>query len=192
MRRLKFSHVHSLILGVALLALAKYPTSAQQAASQGVNAQPLISQLAAVFSHGQVVQQVQLSGSATWYAGSLEDTGTVNLTASTSGSSQMQLALATTGSRTETSTGSGLNTTCQWAGADGVAHQIESGSCLRPALWFVPALSLSLRYYPAVLGSPISGLVPSAPVQVSIVFSRANSCKANSRRVAFRVQQLLT
>jgi hypothetical protein len=31
---------------------------------------------------------------------------------------------------------------CRWAGADNTPHEILSGACWRPALWFLPGLSL--------------------------------------------------
>jgi hypothetical protein len=118
----------------------------------------VLGQLSKAFSGVQVVQSIQLSGNATWYAGSLEDTGTVSLTASTNGSSQMQLALASTGQRTETQTGTGSSANCQWAGADGVAHEVDLGNCWRPALWFLPSLSLYPSQLPSYLGIVDLGL----------------------------------
>jgi len=98
-------------------------------ATPGANPNSTLGQLAAAFSGGQVVQQIQLTGTATWTAGSLVDSGTAALTASTTGSSQMQLNLASTGQRTETQTGTGSSAVCQWAGSDGVAHQLSVESC---------------------------------------------------------------
>lgn len=100
-------------------------------------------QMSAVFSKGKNIQKVQLSGNANWYAGSLEDSGPVELTASTDGSSQMQLSLSASGVRTESqdpSTAGGGK--CHWAGNDGKAHEIRSGSCQISTLWFLPALFL--------------------------------------------------
>lgn len=160
MRNSRLSRLHSLFFGIALFACAGSAAFAQQTSQQGVSAQTLISQLAAAFSGGQVVEQVQLYGDATWYAGSLEDSGTVSLTASTSGSSSVQLALTTTGQRTEIATGTRAGASCQWAGADGVAHEIKSGSCLRPVLWFLPALSLQPALAPSNLSAVDLGVGP--------------------------------
>jgi hypothetical protein len=112
----------------------------------------ILSQMSQAFSGGQVVQQVSLNGSATWYAGSLEDTGTVSLTATADGSSQMQLSLSATGNRTESQSGKGTNAVCQWAGNDGVTHSIDLGNCWRPALWFLPMFSLQASLTPSELG----------------------------------------
>lgn len=137
--------IHSLA-GITLLALPM-PT----AFAQGASASNVLGQLSAAFSGVKVVQSVQLSGNATWYVGQEEDSGTVTLTAATNGALQMQLALASSGERTESQTGLGLSSSCQWAGADGVAHEIQSGSCWRPALWFLPAFSLQPSLLPANL-----------------------------------------
>lgn len=91
-------------------------------------------------------------GSAVWHSGSLEDNGTVTLTASADGSSQMQLQLDATGPKNETQSGSGWTAKCQWSGADGVAHEIDFGECLRPT-WFLPALSLQLSSASSDMGA---------------------------------------
>jgi hypothetical protein len=133
---------------------------AQTSTAQGVSASGLLGQLSTVFSNGQVVQSVQLSGSASWYAGSLEDSGTVTLTASTTGSSQMQLQLSSTGQRTESQTGTGSSAACEWAGANGVANAVSLGNCWRPDLWFLPALSLQPTLLPSYLTAVDLGVSP--------------------------------
>lgn len=121
----------------------------QVGSAQFANAAGLLTQMSAAFSGPVAVHKVQLSGEATWHAGSLEDAGAVSLTASDSGSAQMQLNLATTGQVTEIQTGVGSRARCQWSGADGVPHNLGPGNCWRPALWFLPALSLQ----PSVLSA---------------------------------------
>jgi hypothetical protein len=133
----RFSRLYAILFGISLFIVLA--TSAQ---AQGGSAGGALNQLSMAFSGGKTVQAVQLSGSATWYVGNLEDSGTVSMTASVDGSSTMQLILATTGQRIESQTGSGLDMTYQWAGADGTPHRIASGACWRPALWFLPSLSL--------------------------------------------------
>jgi hypothetical protein len=125
-----------------LLALVSVVVFQQPIHAQAGSQPFVLTLLNTAFSGGNPVQHVQLTGSATWYAGSLEDAGTVNLTASTDGSSSMQLVLSTSGQRTETTTGIGTSANCQWAGNDGVAHAVSSGNCWRPALWFLPAMWL--------------------------------------------------
>jgi hypothetical protein len=140
-------------LGISLVSFSSASGLGQDTAPQGVSAANLLAQLSAVFSNSNVMQQVELSGSATWHAGSLEDTGTVTLTASTNGSSQMQLELARTGQKTETQTGTGYSAYCQWAGADGVAHTADLGNCWKPSVWFFPAISLQPSLLPSYLNA---------------------------------------
>lgn len=116
--------------------------ASQRGAAQSANATPLLNQLSAAFSGGQAIQQIQLAGNATLYAGSLEDSGTVTLSASTNGSSEMQMRLMTAGSKTESQSGIGTSASCQWSGADGVIHRSVLENCARPLLWFLPAISL--------------------------------------------------
>ena len=131
-----------------LLFSAALATQPRAALSQTASANAVLAQLAATFSNGKVVQQVQLSGSATWYAGSLEDSGPTTLTASIDGTSKMQIDLASTGQRVESSTGSGTNSECSWALSDGKSHAVDPGNCWRPSLWFLPTLSLQPSVLP--------------------------------------------
>ena len=147
-----FSRLSFPFLVTALFTVPIVAAQTQGASPQGANARAAPSQLSAAFSGGKVVQQVQLSGDAKWYAGSTQDSGTANLIASADGSSQMQLALGALGQKTETQTGSGSSAICQWAGADGVAHAISADNCWKPVLWFLPALSLQPSLLPSNLG----------------------------------------
>jgi len=152
---MKFSRFKDLIplfFEVTLLALLLPSTYAQEKAAQGASAEIVLGQLSEAFSGGHAVQEVQISGSAAWYAGGLEDSGSVSLSASTDGSSHMQLSLAATGQKTETQTGTGVNAKCQWAKADGIAHAVDRGNCRRSVLWFLPALSLQPSQLPSSLG----------------------------------------
>ena len=136
---MKFSRFTILLQSLAGIML--FAWLAPAAFAQGASTANVLGQMSAAFSGVQVVQQIQLTGNATWYAGNTDDSGSVTLTASSNGKSQMQLALGSAGQRTESQTGSGSSASCQWAGADGVAHPIRSGACWRPALWFLPAFS---------------------------------------------------
>jgi hypothetical protein len=148
-KRTFISRLSFICLGVSLVSISTEATQAQGASPQAGNAASALAQLAAAFSGSLTVQSVQLSGTAAWYEGSLEDSGTVNLTSAANGSSQMQLSLATTGQITETQTGTGSSATCQWSGEDAVVHSVDLGNCWRPALWFLPPLSLQ----PSVLSN---------------------------------------
>lgn len=129
------------------LVLAASPT-----ATSGTAATTLLNQLSTAFSGGNVVHQVQLTGNASWHAGSLNDTGSATLTAAATGASQLELSLSA-GSRTETQSGQGIDLTCTWAGNDGVAQAVDQGNCWRPMLWFLPSLSLQPSLLPSTLGA---------------------------------------
>jgi hypothetical protein len=115
----------------------------------GVNSS--LGKLSSAFSGDKVVQTIQLSGNATWHAGSLEDSGIVNLTASTDGSSQMQLTLNNLGNKSETQVGNGSSAVCKWAGADGLPKEVDALNCWKPVLWFMPAFSLQASLLPSYM-----------------------------------------
>jgi hypothetical protein len=96
---------------------------------------------------------VQLTGTATWHVGSLEDSGSATLSAATTGSSRMQLSLSASGTRTEAQTGQGSDLSCTWAAEDAVAHTIDPGNCWRPVIWFLPPLSLQPSLLPSYFGA---------------------------------------
>jgi hypothetical protein len=137
---IRSSRIVSLIC-LGLTAILSVDVVAQQTPPQQTNATALIGQMSSAFSGGQVIQQITLSGNATWHAGSLEDYGPITLTASSTGEFQLTLQLSR-GQRLETRTGAGTSATCNWAGSDGKAHGIDLGNCWKPAVWFLPSISL--------------------------------------------------
>jgi hypothetical protein len=147
--RFERSSVCFTFLGIALASSLQIAAAAQEAPTQNASTSNVISQLSTAFSGGRAFQRVQISGDAAWYAGSQEDSGTVTLTASSDGSSQMELNLAATGKKTETQSGVGSSSNCQWSGADGVAHRVDHGNCWRAIPWILPAIAL----HPSVLSS---------------------------------------
>lgn len=128
-----FAVISIFLLLCSELRAANDPTGA------GVN---LLGQIAKAFAADTAVSNVKLSGTAQWYAGSLQDYGNATLVAASDGSSQMQLQMAKMGSRTESQTGVGPSMSCQWAGADAVPHVFGSSNCVRPIVWFLPAVAL--------------------------------------------------
>jgi len=128
--------------------------------STGTSATTLLNQLSTSFSGGNVVHQVQLTGTANWHLGSLEDTGTATLSAATNGSSQLQLSLSSSGTRTETQTGQGSDMACTWAGNDTATHAVDQGNCWRPVIWFLPPFSLQPSLVPSYLGATDFGTGP--------------------------------
>ena len=123
---------------------------AQQTLPQQSNATALIGQISNAFSGGQVIHQITLSGDAIWHAGGQEDSGPVTLTATMTGEFQMTLQLSK-GQKLETQTGTGTGAACSWTGTDGKAHNIDLSNCWKPAVWFLPAISLQ----PSMLSSSL-------------------------------------
>lgn len=140
-----------LLTAPALLSGATSATTTTGAA--GASAATLLNQLSTAFSGGNIVHQVQLTGSATWQVGSLNDTGSATLSAASTGSSQLQLSLSSSGTRTETQSGQGTDLACTWSGEDGIVHAIDPGNCWRPVIWFLPPLSLQPSLLPSYLGA---------------------------------------
>lgn len=108
----------------------------------------VVSQINSAFSGGTAISSIQLAGTANWYVGSLQDSGNVTLTATSSGVASMQLALAETGSRVESQSAIGGAMSCQWVGNDNVSHQGDSMNCLKPFVWFLPAISMQQSTIP--------------------------------------------
>lgn len=147
------------LLTAPAIASAANPTAASTG-SAGASATSLLTQISNAFSGGNVVHQVQLTGSATWHAGSLNDSGSATLSAANTGTSQLQLVLSSSGTRTEAASGQGTNLACTWSGEDAVAHNIDPGNCWRPVLWFLPPLSLQPSLLPTYLGAVDMGSGP--------------------------------
>jgi hypothetical protein len=136
------------------------PSATAHAQGDQAPANAILLQLSSAFSGGRPVHSVEITGNAMWHAGSLEDSGTATLKASVDGSSQMQLQLAAAGPKNEALSGTGSNAECRWSGADGVAHEIDLGNCLRPAVWFLPALSLQPALASSTMGAVDLGTGP--------------------------------
>lgn len=142
---------------LVLCSFIQLPVSAQTPPPPPTTASTVLSQMATVFSSGQVIHSIQLSGNATFYAGSLHDSGTATLIASADGSSQLKLALAS-GTRTETQTPADTTRSCQWSGVDGVAHDGSNASCWNPVVWYLPQITLQPSAFSPFLGTNYEGL----------------------------------
>jgi hypothetical protein len=127
-------------------------THAQSTNAQPANASVILNRSANTFSSSKVIHQVQLTGSANWTGGSLEDSGTVTLTATATGSASMELYLAKKGLWTESQSDLNEIMSCQWLGSDQRAHDGDSMNCLKPAVWFLPSLSLQPTAIPQGVG----------------------------------------
>lgn len=102
----------------------------------------VITQAQSAFSAGSEVKTISLTGTATWTSGSTIDSGTFTLTGSEDGSSAMTLQMNARGAYQETYSALGGGRSCQWQGADGIAHSADSSSCALPNVWFLPSVSL--------------------------------------------------
>jgi hypothetical protein len=127
---------------IALLTTAACLTLIPTLAAQSVDATSLVSQMSLAFSKGIPITGAQLTGTATWHAGSTQDSGPVTLTASASGAATMSISLAKKGNWSESQTQFGSGMACQWNGRDAVAHEGDMMNCLRPVVWFLPSISL--------------------------------------------------
>jgi hypothetical protein len=126
-----------------MTAASSAAATAQETPLQQPNATALISQMSSAFSGSQVIHQITLSGNATWHAGSLVDSGPATLTASSDGQFHVTLQLSG-GQKLEGRTGTGTTAACSYSGADGVAHNVDLANCWKPAVWFLPAISLPM------------------------------------------------
>jgi len=86
---------------------------------------------------GVALNDVILQATATYVAGSDEETGTATLTASGNQQSLLQLNLSG-GTRQEVRNGPAGT----WTGPDGTAHSTATHNCWTDASWFFPALTL--------------------------------------------------
>ena len=97
----------------------------------GASATALLSQLSTAFSGGNQVHQVQLTGSASWHSGSLNDTGSATLSAAAAGLLQSCSFPSRLQAREQSNNRvRGGELSCTWAGEDRVAHSIDPGNCL--------------------------------------------------------------
>jgi hypothetical protein len=118
-------------------------------ASSSLTVPPILGQSASAWAGSQQVSSVQIAGTATWHAGSFEDSGTATLTASSSGAAQMQLDLSTKGAVTESQQAIGPTNICQYTGSDGKQNTQDALNCWRAAVWFLPSISLQPTSIPS-------------------------------------------
>jgi hypothetical protein len=99
---------------------------------------------------GVPVHQVELSGTATRYAGSDVEQGAVTLTATAAGSSSMELSFGDM-SRKVTTTALDPGRQCAWS-RNGTSHQMGYMNCLKPLVWFLPGITLQSSLMPSSIG----------------------------------------
>lgn len=159
----------------------------QTAVQSPTDATALLKEIAGSFSRGVPVHQVQLTGSAEWRAGGLEDSGSATLTASAVGNAQVQLNLGTSGLRTESQSGTGSGEVCSYATGDAIAHAVDNISCWKPLIWFLPSISMQPQLLPVAAkfsdqGSAAIGLSDETVyrhLQASLTLSDIPSAVAN-------------
>jgi hypothetical protein len=175
------------VIGISLSVVLCSQAPAQTDVASQTDATTLLQQTAASFSRGTPIHQIQLTGSADWHAGGLEDSGSATLTASAVGNAQVQLNLGTSGPRTESQSGTGSSQACNWAARDAVAHAVDQMSCWKPLIWFLPSISMQPSLLPAAArftddGSTAIGLGDETVyrhLQASLTLSDIPSAVAN-------------
>lgn len=115
---------------------AFYSVSAQ------VSLTPLEQQAFAAFNpSSRALSSITMSGTVSWTAGSLQDSGNVTLTASVDGSSSESWSLASQPhSLSATSFANGRS--CNYTDPSGKNHNYASPECFRAVPWFAPWMSI--------------------------------------------------
>lgn len=116
---------------------------AQSPAASPNEVSPVAAQAIAAFAP-MLVHEVQLSGTAKAYAGSLQPIGTFTATLQSTGGTKLQLELGEL-SRTETTDAFGKTRKCNWAGQDLVERDVAHHNCQTAVNWLVPDLDLQAR-----------------------------------------------
>lgn len=148
------------ILRFALFCLASLLVTASLNAQQAVSTAPRDAQAVLIASQSlqaltrvTSVTDLTLQGSASYVAGSDEETGSVTLLASGNLMSRVALLL-TNGPRTEIRNGLAGD----WIGTDDVEHSIATHNCWPDADWFYPGLSFQALSTDPGLGISYVGL----------------------------------
>jgi hypothetical protein len=96
-------------------------------------------QAIAALSGGLTINDVTLTGTATWSGTGTSDTGAATLRALGTGESRMDLAL-TAGTRTEIRDAQTGNLLGQWFNPDNTSGYMAAQNCMTDAVWFFPVL----------------------------------------------------
>jgi hypothetical protein len=109
------------------------PTTSQQAAT-------LLAQSAKVLTGSTMINDVTLTGTAEWIAGSDDETGTVSLKALATGEASLAITLRS-GTLNEIHSSIANGPIGNWVGTNGVTHEIAMHNGWTDAAWFFPAFS---------------------------------------------------
>jgi hypothetical protein len=129
------------ILSISISFLLSFCLSAQQTSTSSPQALTFLQRSHSGLAGGQVLTDVTLTGTARRIAGSDDETGTVVLTATATGSSKIALSFAS-GNRNEVRTNSSSGPAGSWSGPDGTAHPISYHNLMTDAGLF-PAFALA-------------------------------------------------
>jgi len=136
--------MHSTCIGVALSIFAFLTTGAQTPVASNPLALQILRQSLAALSPNVAVQDVTLSGSAHYIAGSDDETGAAILKATALGDSRIDLNL-TSGPRSEVYNLSVSTPGGQWSDQDSTPKPIPYHNLLTEPGWFSPVTAISRR-----------------------------------------------
>jgi len=123
-------------LGIVFVILLEAGSSnAQTAPLSDPQALALAAQSVAAMTGGSQTNDINLTGTAVWTAGSDQQKGNVTLSAKGFAESRMELAFSDSQRSEIRNSSGGL-----WAGTDGIYHDIALHNCWTDASWFFPAL----------------------------------------------------
>jgi hypothetical protein len=130
------------ILAVILSFLMLFSSPAQQLSSVNLQPAQILQQALAALNGPTALQDITLSGSAHYIAGSDDETGTATLKALATGASRIDLSL-TAGPRSEVRNLTLTPPTGTWSGPDGVGHDIPYHNLVMEPSWFSPAAAIT-------------------------------------------------
>jgi hypothetical protein len=135
--------MRSICIGVALSIFVFLAAAAQTPVASNPQALQILRQSLVALSPNIAVQDVTLSGSVHYIAGSDDETGTATLKGTSQGASRIDLNLGSV----QLSEAFNLSTTAlpsgQWLGPDGTVHQHALHNLFTEAAWFSPGLFLT-------------------------------------------------
>jgi hypothetical protein len=147
-KRALYSTITSIIRSAIVCALASaqlcslgfsQTSTTPPTATRGPQALTLIASSLKALTGSVTVHDVTLQATASYVAGSDEETGTATLTATSKQESFVQFNLSG-GTRQEIRNG----VLGAWSGSDGAAHCMATPNCRTDASWFFPALTLEV------------------------------------------------
>jgi len=115
-----------------------------QAASESA---VILAEASKAFSGNKPISSVEMTGRATWTAGSDKQEGSARLIAKSTGENLAEFDLGN-GIRIEKQSAITTDRMCSWSGKDGVEHDVNSPNCWTATTWFLPHLALQEETIP--------------------------------------------